>query len=229
MMSFEPALVAGKRIYTIVFSSNAPNPANFDGTDSPALVADGNQEIWIYQLPEVDDVFDLSTGDDIPLMGNDLTTGTFRRITDTTPSRPLRPGCPPNVTQACTPPGFLPDVVDDNRDATISDDGNTLAFVSNRNLVPPGNAEPFPNPELFLVRTTNGFAPGSNTYVQGTNTQDVFVTPKTYYAIQQNPSLSANGSVVAFLSTANLAGGNDDTGHTNGNEEVFVANFSGSA
>ena len=95
--------------------------------------------------------------------------------------------------------------------------------------MPPGNAEPFPNPELFLVRTTNGFAPGSNTYVQGTNTQDVFVTPKTYYAIQQNPSLSANGSVVAFLSTANLAGGNDDTGHTNGNEEVFVANFSGSA
>ena len=35
--------------------------------------------------------------------------------------------------------------------------------------------------------------------------------------------------MVAFLSTANLAGGNDDTGHTNGNEEVFVANFSGSA
>ena len=215
MMSFEPALVAGKRIYTIVFSSNAPNPANFDGTDSPALVADGNQEIWIYQLPQVDDVFDLSTGDELPL--TDLTAGTFRQITDTPPSRPLRTGV------------FLPDVLDDNRDATISDDGNTLAFISNRNLVPPGNAEPFPNPELFLVRTTNGFAPGSNTYVQGTNTQDVFVTPKTYYAIQQNPSLSANGSVVAFLSTANLAGGNDDTGHTNGNEEVFVANFSGSA
>ncbi|MEP6820180.1 MAG: hypothetical protein ABJA18_11645 [bacterium] len=217
MISFEPALVSGKRIYTIVFSSNAPNPANFDGTDSPALVADGNQEIWICQLPEIDDVFDLSSGDEIPLTGNVLTTGTFRQITDTPPSRPLRTGV------------FLPDVLDDNREATISDDGNTLAFISNRNLVPPGNAEPFPNPELFLVRTTNFFAPGSNTYVQGTNTQDVFVTPKTYYAVQQNPSLSANGSVVAFLSSANLAGGNDDTGHTNGNEEVFVANFSGSA
>ena len=214
MMSLEPALVSGKRIYTIVFSSNAPNPANFDGTDSPALVADGNQEIWIYQLPEVDDVFDLSSGDELPL--TDLTTGTFRQITDTPPSRPLRTGV------------FLPDVLDDNRDATISDDGNTLAFISNRNLVTGvGNTDA--NPELFLCRTTSGFAPGSNTYVQGTNTQDVFVTPKTYYAVQQNPSLSANGSVVAFLSTANLAGGNDDTGHTNGNEEVFVANFSGSA
>ena len=211
MISFEPALVSGKRVYTIVFSSNAPNPGNFDGTDSAALVADGNQEIWIYQLPEIDDVFDLSSGDELPL--TDLTTGTFRQITDTPPSRPLRTGV------------FLPDVLDDNRDATISDDGNTLAFVSNRDIVPAvGNTDA--NPELFLCRTANRFV--SFTVTQGTNTQDVFVSPKTYPAFQQNPSLSANGDVVAFLSTANLAGNNDDTGHTNGNEEVFVADFSGS-
>ena len=214
MISFEPALVAGKRIYTIVFSSNAPNPGNFDGADSDALVADGNQEIWIYRLPEIDDVFDLSTGDDITPL-SDLTLGTFRQVTDTPPSRPLRTGI------------FLPDVLDDNREASISDDGNTLAFISNRNLVTSvGNTDA--NAELFLCRTTNGFAPGTNTVVQGTNTQDLFVTPRTFQRFQQNPSLSANGGVVAFLSTADLAGSNnDDAGHGNG--EVYVAEFSGSA
>jgi len=91
MISFEPALVAGKRIYTIVFSSNAPNPGLFDGADSDALVADGNQEIWIYRLPEIDDTFDLTTGNDITPVA-DLTLGTFRQVTDTPPSRPLRTG-----------------------------------------------------------------------------------------------------------------------------------------
>ncbi len=213
MISFEPALVGGKRIYTIVFSSNAPDPSNFDGTDSPALVADGNQEIWIYQLPEVDDVFDLSSGDDIPL--TDLTAGAFRQITNTPPSRPLRTGV------------FLPDVVDDNREATISDDGITLAFISTRDLVTTvGNADL--NPELFFCRTTGGFAPGTNTFAQGTKTVDVGTT-SAGRRVQQNPSLSFNGNVVAFLSNANLVGANDDgfaDGH--GNAEVYVADFNGS-
>ena len=210
MISLEPALVSGKRTYMIVFSSNAPNPGNFDGTDSAALDADGNQEIWIYQLPEVDDNFDLTSGDDIPFTSaTDLTLGTFRQVTDTTPSRPLRTGVLP------------PDAVDDNRDATISDDGNTLAFISTRNLVPAvGNAD-F-NPELFLCRTTNGFAAGSNTFTQGTNTQDT--TPGISNTLQQNPSLSADGSIVAFLSRANLAASNDDK-----NPEIYVADFTGSA
>src|SRR6185295_16361004 len=175
VISFEPALVAGKRVYTIVFSSNAPNPGDFDGTDSAALVADGNQEIWVYRLPEIDDVYDLTSGDDItPFI--DLTLGTFRQVTDTPPSRPLRTGV------------FLPDILDDNREATISDDVNTLAFISNRNLVTAvGNADG--NAELFLCRTTNGFITGSNTVVQGTNTQDLFVTPRTFSRFQQNPSL----------------------------------------
>jgi WD40 repeat protein len=214
MISFEPALVAGKRIYTIVFSSNAPDPANFDGTDSPGLVADGNQEIWIYRLPEVDDVFDLSNGDDVP--PTSLTGGAFRQITNTTPSLPLRPE------------KFPPDVVDDNRDATISDDGTTLAFISTRDLIPTvGNAD-F-NPELFFCRTTNGFAPGSNTFAQGTKTVDVG-TKSSGQRFQQNPSLSFNGNVVAFISTANLAGNNDDSagGDGHGNAEVYVADFNGS-
>jgi len=209
-MSFEPALVGGKRIYTIVFSSNAPDPKNFDGSDSAALDADGNQELWIYQLPEVDDTFDLSSGDDVAF--SDLTAGTFRRVTDTPPSRPLRFTDNP------------PDVLDDNRDATISDDGKTLAFISSRDLVPAvggvgGNAD-F-NPELFFCRTTGGFAPGTNTFVQGTNTKDTVLGISN--TLQQNPSLSADGSVVAFLSMANLAGSNDD-----GNAEVYVADFTGS-
>jgi len=131
LISFEPALVAGKRIYTIVFSSNAPDPKSFDGTEG-SLASDGNQEVWIYQLPEVDDVFDLSSGDDVPF--TDLSAGAFRQITNTPPSRPLRTGI------------NAPDVVDDNRDATISDDGKTIAFISTRDLVPAvgsveGNAE----------------------------------------------------------------------------------------
>ena len=225
MISLEPALSGGKRIYTIVFSSNAPDPSNFDGTDSDALDADGNQEIWIYQLPEIDDVFDLSNGDEIPL--TDLTTGSFRQITNTPPSRPLRTGVNP------------PDVVDDNRDATISDDGGTLAFISTRNIVPAvGNAD-F-NPELFFCRTSAvasstvvGFSPGTNTFVQATNTKDDVVGPKTFPRFQQNPSLSFNGNVVAFVSTANLATAktnNDDgaTGDGHGNAEVYVADFNGS-
>jgi hypothetical protein len=227
MISFEPAVVGGKRIYTIVFSSNAPDPRNFDGTDSDALFANANQEIWIYQLPEVDDVFDLSSGDEIPL--TDLTAGVFRQITDTAPSRPLR-----------TTTG-LPDVIDDNRDAAISDDGKTLAFISTRNVVPAvggvgGNADS--NPELFFCRTsasppTVGFSAGTNTYVQATNTQDDVVGPKTFPRFQQNPSLSFNGNVVAFISTANLAAAktnNDDgtAGDGHGNAEVYVADFNGS-
>lgn len=206
VITLEPALVAGKRIYTIVFSSNAPDPRNFDGTDSDALTANANQEIWIYQLPEIDDTFDLTSGDEIPTQP--LASGTFRQITNTTPSR----GLIATVS--------LPDVIDDNREATISDDGNTIAFISNRNLVTAvGNADA--NSELFFCRTSGGFATGTLAFTQATNTQDT--TAGISDTLQQGPSLSANGSTVAFLSRANLAGANDDK-----NAEIFVADFTGS-
>jgi uncharacterized protein (TIGR03437 family) len=226
MISLEPAPLvggadAGKRVYTIVFSSNAPNPSAFDPVDpaGPAAV-DGNQEIWIYQLPAVSDVADLSSGDDVPFQN--LSGGAFQRITTTTLSRPLRGGI------------NTPDVVDDNREAAISDDGNTLAFISTRNLVSsPGNADS--NPELFFCRTTGGYAAATNTFTQATNTQDHVVGPKTYSRFQQNPSLSGTGSRVAFISTANLAistanpgGTNDDDGQGHGDAEVYVADFTGS-
>ncbi|MFN2515207.1 MAG: hypothetical protein ABR556_03240 [Pyrinomonadaceae bacterium] len=213
MISLEPPLVAGTRIYTIVFSSNAPNPSTLDPVDAAGSAAvDGNQEIWIYRLPPVSDV-NLSSGDDQPFVN--LAGGTFQRITITPTSRTLRTGINP------------PDVVDDNREAAISDDGITLAFISTRDLVPsPGNADA--NPELFFCRSTGGFAPGTNTYTQATNTQNHTVGAKTFSRFQQNPSLSASGGTVAFISTADLAGNNNDDGATHGNAEIYVADFTGS-
>ena len=205
MISLAPAASStGGRVYTIVFRSNAPNPANFDGVDTGgALAADGNMELWIYQVPEVIDNVDLSTGIDLPLQ--DLTVGTFTRLTNTPASRlPTAGGT-----------GVLPFVADDNREATISDNGAIIAFTSTRNLVPSvGNTDG--NPELFFFnRNTGGF-------VQATNTQGT--TPGVGLIFQQNPSLSSDGSFVAFISSANLTGDNADN-----NGEIFVANFNGAA
>jgi uncharacterized protein (TIGR03437 family) len=207
VISLEPALNASnQRVYTIVFSSNAPNPGNFDGVDTGgALAADGNQEIWIYQVPAITDV-DLTTGADLPTVN--LSGGVFTRITDTPATLPPSPGAT----------GVSPQVADDNRDATISDDGNRIAFVSTGNLVPSlGNADR--NPELFFFnRTTSAFT-------QGTNTQDTGGV-RPFNVLQQNPSLSADGSVVAFLSSGNFTLNNDDGGGR-GNLEVFVGNYNG--
>jgi uncharacterized protein (TIGR03437 family) len=208
MISLEPTLVSGTRVYTIVFSSNAPTLPSFNGVDPGTLATDGNQEIWIYQLPAVTDV-DLTTGDDF---FQDLSGGTFTQITSTPASRAPSAGAV----------GVLPFVADDNREATISDDGNIIAFISTRNLVGTGNTDG--NPELFFRNLSA--APGA--FVQATNTADTVNGVTLISRFQQNPSLSASGNKVAFISTANLAGGNDDDGHGKGNAEVFVADFTGS-
>jgi uncharacterized protein (TIGR03437 family) len=207
MISAEPVLAGGTRVYTIVFMSNAPDPKNFDGTSTAALAADANQEIWIYQLPAVTDV-NLASGDDL---FQDLTLGSFSQITNTPASRPPFPGST----------GVKPQVAFDNREPTISDNGDIIAFISTRSLVGAGNADG--NPELFLAsRTTANWT--SFTLAQGTTTQDaVQGVGRTF---QQNPSLSADGSVVAFLSSANLSGSNND-GDGRGNAEVYVADFAG--
>jgi len=201
MISLAPQLVNGLRVYTIVFSSNAPNPGNFDGTEG-TLAQDGNSEIWIYRVPAVPDV-DLTLGTDLPL--TDLTAGTFAQITNTPASRLPTAGAT----------GISPFFADDNREPTITDDGNLLAFISTRNLVPGvGNADG--NPELFFYNLQ------STTLMQGTNTQDAVAGIGLVF--QSNPNLSADGSVVAFISSANLAGSNDDDGHGKGNAEIYVAN-----
>jgi uncharacterized protein (TIGR03437 family) len=208
-ISLAPVLnVRNSRVYTIVFSSNAPNPGSFDGVDTGgALAADGNQEIWIYEVPELADT-NLTSGADLTEVN--LAGGAFTRITDTPATLLPTPGAT----------GVAPQVADDNRDATISDDGNRIAFVSTGNLVPAvGNADR--NPELFFFNRITA------TFTQATNTQDTG-GPRPFSAFQQNPSLSADGSVVAFVSTANLAGSNDD-GNGRGNAEVYIGTYNGSA
>lgn len=217
MISLEPALNgSNQRVFTIVFSSNAPNPGNFDGVDTGgALAADGNQEIWIYQLPAIADL-DLTTGVNVlPIVP--LTGGTFTRITDTPATLLPTAGAPPPAPGL---PPVAPQVSDDNRDATISDDGNRIAFISTANLVPTvGNADR--NPELFFFNRV------MSTFTQGTNTQSTGGS-HPFSVFQQNPSLSSDGTVVAFLSTANLAGNNDD-GSGRGNSEIYVANYDGAS
>jgi hypothetical protein len=109
---------------------------------------------------------------------------------------------------------LVPFFADDNRDASISDDGNVLAFISTRNLVPGGNADA--NPELFFFNVLTG------AFTQATTTQDA--TPGIGLVFQASPSLSSDGTVVAFISSANLASNNAD-----GNAEIYVANFGGGA
>ncbi|HKZ81766.1 MAG TPA: hypothetical protein VJ124_26100 [Pyrinomonadaceae bacterium] len=211
VISFAPADTEGGRVFTIVFSSNAPDPANFDGVDSDGTLAtDANQEIWIYQLPAVADI-DLASGADLPFQ--DLAAGTFTQITDTPASRAPTAGTS----------SIAPFVADDNRSAMINDDGTIIAFVSTRNLVPaPGNTDA--NPELFFYNR------GTSTFIQATDTHDVLNGQGglVQSVFNENPSLSADGSVVCFISNANLAGGNDD-GNGQGNAEIYVANFNGSS
>jgi uncharacterized protein (TIGR03437 family) len=205
MISLAPALSGGQRVYKIVFSSNAPTPASFDGTEGD-LAADGNSEIWIYTLPAVSDV-DLTLGTDLPL--ENLAAGTFERVTNTPASRVPRAG------SATAAPFFA----DDNREPAISDDGSIIAFISTRDLVPStsvGNTDA--NPELFF------FNDGSNTFVQGTDTEDP--TPGIGLVFQTNPSLSSDGSKVSFMSSANLTP-SATPNNSDGNAEIFFAEFDG--
>jgi uncharacterized protein (TIGR03437 family) len=210
VLSYEPALVGGapgSRTYTIVFSSNAPTLPTFAGTDLAGFVGttaapapEGNQELWIYRFT-VTEVPDLSSGDEV---FQDLSLGTFTKVTDTVCSRPT--GLRPAVIPA--------DVIDDNRDATISDDGGIIAFISTRSLVGTGNADA--NPELFFRNTAA--PPGA--FIQGTNTADSVQGATIISQFQQSPALSANGSKVAFVSTADLA---TPKLNSDGNAEIYLA------
>jgi len=198
MISLEPALSAGSRTYTVVFTSNAPvTPASFNGTDPGAPTnADMNQEIWTYRFT-VPDTVDLSSGAEVGPI--DLTTGTFARITNSPASRAPSPAT-----------SFVPSFIAyDNRDPSISDDGNVIAFVSTRDLITGSNPETggIPNPQVFLFNRTAG------TFTQVTNPTGRFFA---------NPCLSSDGSVLAFVSDANLTATNAD-----GNAEVYIKDGAG--
>lgn len=209
---------SNERFYVIVFSSNAPHPANFNGDETNTnLATDGNTEIWLYNLPAVNETgLDLASGADIP--PQDLTGGTerFKRITNTTASRPPTPGGPP-------PPGstlpIAPFFADDNREATINDAGTVLAFISTRNLpAAPGNADG--NPELYRATNLTAETPP---ITQLTATQEI--TQGDGSVFQSNPSISSDGLVIAFLSSATNIGSNNNDNNGRGNAEVFLASL----
>ena len=203
----------GTTLPPIVSTSN-PGSFNADSftTGMPAtntLTQDGNTEMWLYEVPAVAPA-NLSSGSEIPV--TDLSGGTFTRVTNTVASRLPSPGT-----------AASPSVIgDDNRDASISDDGNVIAFVSNRDLKPDaafGNASPNGNDEIF-------------TYVRGTAaTNQITVTSRgTIVAplYNQNPTVSGNGTRVAFFSNTNnpirlMTGGSN----TDGNAEIFYADLLG--
>lgn len=196
---------------------NATNPGNFNAdsfnpvapatTPENPLLVDGNTEMWLYEIP-VAPAADLTSGVEIPI--TDLGAGNFTRVTNTAPSRLPSPGSPITV----------PVIGDDNRDASINDNGNVIAFVSNRDLVPAvGNAAPNVNDEIFT------FVRGSATTNQITQTTRGTIVDPIY---NQNPSISGSGTRVVFFSNADnpirsMSGGSN----TDRNVEIFYADLDG--
>jgi Tol biopolymer transport system component len=169
------------------FPCNLPGPNN---TVINNLVNDGNTEIWLYQIPSVPTV-DLSSGDEVPFV--DLSAGSFIRVTNTLPSHLPIPG-------TSTSPAVI---ADDNRDASINDNGDVIAFISNRDLVPCqttpsptcGNAFPdFDNPEVYV------YVHSANNLTQITATPRGSILRPIYNV---NPNISGNGLRVSFLSNTN--------------------------
>ncbi len=189
-----------------------PSTATPTPTPSPAanpLTSDANMEMWLYQVPAFPPAPDLSSGDD-PGFAN-LAGGAFTRITNTDASQMPRPAAGLN--------GAF--VADDNHDPSISDDGNVIAFVSTRDLVPGvGNAYPTEdNDEIF-------------TYVRSTATlSQVTKTPRGSIGdpiYNKNPTISGLGTRVCFASNGDnpivgMTGGNNPS--TSRNEEVFFTDL----
>jgi uncharacterized protein (TIGR03437 family) len=191
----------------IVFSSNAPTPASFDGNAAGSLDAlnsgGANTEIFIYQIPRDNSVVNLSSGAEAPF--NDLSKGTFTQITSTPASRVAQAG---SATRT-------PSVADDNRDPAVNENGSIIAFVSTRNN--PTGAAPINgatnadgNPEIFVYNRL------TNITTQLTNTQGTLL-------FNENPSLSDNGLTVAYISNANIPDASGASNNSDSNAEIYVA------
>lgn len=203
----------------------SPSPSPTATPDNNVLIHDGNLEMWLYEIPAYAPVANLSTGDELPL--TNLSGGNFIRVTNTDPSQLPRAGSP-------TSGAF---VADDNHDASISDDGGSIAFVSTRDLVPsvgnPGPPSPPPPPredndEIF-------------TYIRGTATlQQITKTPRGTISnpiYNKNVTIAGNGTRVVFASTGDSPAVNSavsppvnlSCGSTNPaasrNEEIFYVDL----
>jgi uncharacterized protein (TIGR03437 family) len=182
----------------IVFSSNAATPGLFDGNaNRAALLADGNQEVFLYFIPATTAI-DLSSGVEAPFVN--LAAGTFTQVTSTPASGVPQPGSG----------SITPSMINDNREATLNDNGSVVAFTSTRNITG-GNADA--NAEIFVyIRATA-------TTVQVTNTPAGTLLAPIF---SQNPAISGSGAALAFLSNANISvGGSSANSDLNG--EVYLA------
>src|SRR5207248_4848663 len=202
----------------IVFVSNAYSnadlslsPKNFDGqANAAALHADGNTELFIYRIPDVPDA-DLSSGTEVAPV--DLAAGTMTRVTSTPASSVPRAGA------ASLQPFFALD----NNAPAINDDASFVAFVSQSKSGIPGESNADGNQEIFIFNRLSG------AFVQVTNTTDVASpgNPISRLVFNVSPSLSGSGSVLAFLSNADI--NSTETSANQGNGEIYLANFSGTA
>jgi hypothetical protein len=219
---------------------SSTNPGNFDAnspplepapvpTDPPVnrclltgstpavnnLTNDGNTEMWLYKVPVVPAVLDLSTGDEIDF--TNLAAGTYTRVTNTRPSR-----LPVAGTST-----ILPVIADDNFDPSIDDTGLAISFTSNRNLVPCptaptatcGNAFPnFDNDEIFT------YVPATNTLTEITTTPRGTIANPIYNINSTITNLTNGGWRIVFMSNANnpIVGMTGTTNNDN-NEEIFFA------
>ena len=212
----------------VVFSSNgfdpadaASTPSSFDGNAAgiaERLRADGNQELFLYRIPDVP-AADLTSGATPGYV--ELRQNAFTRVTNTAASRAPRQGTATVV----------PFVADDNRSAQVNDDGSRVVFISTRNLAPTGgrnNADG--SPEVFAY--TNG------TLIQLTAYVDTACSPTPFcVSFIDNPNISgatSGDSVVSFVSSAtDLRAGDGATNvasaNADGNAEIFVATFNGAA
>jgi len=205
---------------TIPAIVSTTNPGSFDANTASEcitgtspnqinnLVNDGNTEMWLYQVPTIASVADLSTGDEI--LVTNLSGGAFTRVTNSIPSR---------LPVAGSTSAF-PIVADDNHDSSIDDTGSAISFTSNRDLISGGN--PFPsadNDEIFA------FVRGTSTLRQITTTPRGTIGNPIYNANSTISNLTAGGWRVAFLSNGNnpivgMTGSNADN-----NEEIFYADL----
>ncbi|HYP52903.1 MAG TPA: hypothetical protein VEQ42_05150, partial [Pyrinomonadaceae bacterium] len=197
----------------IVFSSNAAidgnnsvGPGGFNGNDHlDALRADGNAEIFIYRIPDVPEV-DLTAGTEVP--ATNLAGGTFTRVT-TSPA-----SLAPKAGAVSVPPEFA----DDNRFPTVNDDATVVAFISSRNLAPAGGNADL-NPEVFSFRRASGEIRQLTATANPANSAVSLV-------FNANPTLSGDGSAIAFISSADFGLGVEDVANRGG-AEIFYANTDG--
>ncbi len=89
---------------------------------------------------------------------------------------------------------------------SINKDGSRIAFVSNADLAPGSN--PDGNQEIFLYDNSTGISQ---------------VTTTGSGVINEQPSISGDGSRIAFVSNADLAPGNNP----DGNQEIFLYSTTG--